>query len=48
MPKFLQLCFEGLALLLRGSVEQPAMAAEEQYLSLIDYHVSHRPPIPCD
>ena len=29
MTKFLQLCFEGLALLLRGSIEQPAMAAEE-------------------
>ncbi|HEY6612344.1 MAG TPA: hypothetical protein VIZ86_14600 [Pseudomonas sp.] len=48
MPRFLQLCFEGLALLLRGSIEQPAMAAEEQYLSLIDYHVSHCPPIPHD
>lgn len=48
MPRFLQLCLEGLALLLRGSVEQPALAAEEQYLALIDYNVSHRPPIPRD
>ena len=48
MLKCLQLCLEGLALLLRGSLEQPAMAAEEQYLSLIDYHVSHCPPIARD
>jgi len=48
MPKLLQLCLEGLALLLRGSLEQSAMAAEEQYLALVDYRVSHCPPIPFD
>lgn len=48
MSKLLQMCLEGFALLLRGSLEQPAMAAEEQYLALVDYRVSHCPPIPVD
>lgn len=48
MTKFLQLCFEGLALLLRGSIEQPALAAEEQYLALVDYRISNCPQIPRD
>lgn len=48
MSKFLQLVLKGLALLLRGCLEQPALAAEEQYLALVDCHVRHRPPIPRD
>ncbi|MBV2132211.1 hypothetical protein KRX52_05285 [Pseudomonas sp. MAP12] len=48
MSKLLQLCREGFALLLRGSLEQSALAAEEQYLALLDYRVSHCPPIPRD
>ena len=34
MPKFLRLGLKGFALLLRGCLEQPAMAAEEQCLAL--------------
>lgn len=48
MPKFLRLCLKGFALLLRGSLEQPALAAEEQYLALAGYRASHCPPIPLD
>lgn len=48
MTKLFQLCLTGLALLLRGCFEQPAMAAEEQLLALVDYRASHCPPIPLD
>lgn len=48
MSGLLQLCLTGLGLLLRGCVEQSALAAEAQSLALFDYRASHCPPIALD